>query len=66
MGTPGQQMELIFDSGSGALVVPYIGCQDCTPHVNVNDVKQEYAPLQSSTARNKTRVFGCTNQANAG
>lgn len=50
VGTPGQQMELIFDTGSGALVVPTVGCEGCMPRKNANDWMQTYDPDTSATA----------------
>lgn len=51
VGTPGQQQDIVFDSGSGMLVLATDNCTQCEPVANSNGYYDEYYPTYSSTVK---------------
>merc|ERR1719463_574246 len=53
MGTPPQEFKVIFDTGSGNLILPSKDCNmaGCNPH-------KKYSPKDSSTAKKVTNEKG--------
>ena len=49
VGTPGQQQDIVFDSGSGMLILATSNCTQCSPVANSNGYYDEYYPSYSST-----------------
>lgn len=50
VGTPGQQQDIVFDSGSGMLILATANCTQCSPVANSQGYYDEYYPSMSSTA----------------
>lgn len=62
VGTPAQQMDVVFDSGSGMLILATDECTGCSPVKNANGAYDEYYPSKSTTASSGA-PSNCTSNA---